>query len=345
MEHAGIIHMNGRIYDPTLGRFLQADPFVQAPGNSQSYNRYSYVLNNPLSYTDPSGYLFKKLWKGIKKAAGFIAAAVVGVYCQTCSIWVLGAVQGAIDATVNGGNILQGALLGAFTAGVPGSEWYKGLSSIGKDLVSIGLSSLDRSFERSQVGEQKSKDKAAEITQAHIVAGSYSNVTGGKFANGAVTGAFSRGFNDEAHKTAKDREIKKALFDKTRKIGLNVSIPSKIVDFFGGDTDGHDVGFEFGLVFGSDGDIGAYYSQFASKGLSVPFSGSQLPISRVGGFITFGQQQGGFYDFAGTGDFVSAGVGPLVIDGTLSDSGKYGLNVNLGGGFSCCRGEKQYYCD
>ena len=37
--------MNGRIYDPTLGRFLQADPFVQAPDNSQSYNRYTYVLN------------------------------------------------------------------------------------------------------------------------------------------------------------------------------------------------------------------------------------------------------------------------------------------------------------
>jgi len=48
--------MNGRIYDPKLGRFLQADPIVQAPKNSQNLNRYSYVLNNPLSYSDPSGY-------------------------------------------------------------------------------------------------------------------------------------------------------------------------------------------------------------------------------------------------------------------------------------------------
>ncbi|MBL8299208.1 MAG: hypothetical protein JNN30_12795, partial [Rhodanobacteraceae bacterium] len=45
-----------RIYDPRLGRFLQADPFVQAPRDSQSFNRYSYVFNNPLAYTDPSGY-------------------------------------------------------------------------------------------------------------------------------------------------------------------------------------------------------------------------------------------------------------------------------------------------
>ena len=76
INELGIIHMNGRIYDPTLGRFLQADPHIQAPGNSQSYNRYSYVLNNPLSYTDPSGYFFKKLFKGINKALGKFAPIV-----------------------------------------------------------------------------------------------------------------------------------------------------------------------------------------------------------------------------------------------------------------------------
>jgi RHS repeat-associated protein len=42
VDHADIIHMNGRIYDPVLGRFMQADPFIQGPKNSQSYNRYSY---------------------------------------------------------------------------------------------------------------------------------------------------------------------------------------------------------------------------------------------------------------------------------------------------------------
>ncbi len=39
-----------------LGRFLSPDPYIQYPDNLQSYNRYSYVLNNPLSYTDPSGH-------------------------------------------------------------------------------------------------------------------------------------------------------------------------------------------------------------------------------------------------------------------------------------------------
>jgi len=56
----GLIHMNGRIYDPIIGQFLSADPIVQAPHNSQSYNRYSYVMNNPLGLTDPSGYSWIK---------------------------------------------------------------------------------------------------------------------------------------------------------------------------------------------------------------------------------------------------------------------------------------------
>jgi hypothetical protein len=49
--------MNGRIYDYNLGRFLSVDPFIQDPGNSQSMNPYSYIMNNPLAGTDPSGYI------------------------------------------------------------------------------------------------------------------------------------------------------------------------------------------------------------------------------------------------------------------------------------------------
>jgi hypothetical protein len=47
--------MNGRVYDPMIGRFLSPDPYVQAPDYSQNFNRYSYALNNPLKFTDPSG--------------------------------------------------------------------------------------------------------------------------------------------------------------------------------------------------------------------------------------------------------------------------------------------------
>ena len=52
----GLVNMGGRIYDPRLARFLQADPLVQAPFEPQNLNRYSYVMNRPLGYIDPSGY-------------------------------------------------------------------------------------------------------------------------------------------------------------------------------------------------------------------------------------------------------------------------------------------------
>ncbi|MBS0213415.1 MAG: hypothetical protein JSR26_09610, partial [Proteobacteria bacterium] len=51
-----LIHMNGRVYDYQLGRFLSVDPFIQFPLISQSLNPYSYIMNNPLAGTDPTGY-------------------------------------------------------------------------------------------------------------------------------------------------------------------------------------------------------------------------------------------------------------------------------------------------
>ncbi|MGH8020398.1 MAG: RHS repeat-associated core domain-containing protein [Opitutaceae bacterium] len=54
------VHMNGRIYDPLIGRMLSADVVVQFPMNLQSFNRYSYVFNNPLSLIDPSGWTGRK---------------------------------------------------------------------------------------------------------------------------------------------------------------------------------------------------------------------------------------------------------------------------------------------
>ncbi|MES2382148.1 MAG: FG-GAP-like repeat-containing protein [Bacteroidota bacterium] len=55
LEMFSLINMNGRLYDPIVGRMLSPDNYIQEPGNTQSYNRYSYCVNNPLKYTDPSG--------------------------------------------------------------------------------------------------------------------------------------------------------------------------------------------------------------------------------------------------------------------------------------------------
>ncbi len=65
----GLIHMNGRMYDAKLGRFISPDTYVQEPFNTQNFNRFGYGFNNPLKYVDPSGEIFKWLWRQIKGVA------------------------------------------------------------------------------------------------------------------------------------------------------------------------------------------------------------------------------------------------------------------------------------
>ena len=113
-----LLHMNGRMYDAKLGRFLSPDNFIQDPYNTQSFNRYGYVWNNPLSFSDPSGEI---IW----------AAVLVGV--------IVGAVSGAaayIGHAIQTGNwswggfgmaILGGAILGGITYGIaPSLVWSTG---------------------------------------------------------------------------------------------------------------------------------------------------------------------------------------------------------------------------
>jgi RHS repeat-associated protein len=52
----GMNHMNGRVQDAVTGRFLSPDPFVGNPSNTQNFNRYAYVSNNPLTFLDPTGF-------------------------------------------------------------------------------------------------------------------------------------------------------------------------------------------------------------------------------------------------------------------------------------------------
>lgn len=102
----GIIHMNGRLYDPLLRRFLNADENIQDPFNTQFYNRYGYVMNNPMMYNDPNG-----------EFAWIIVGAVIGGYLTGVKAngswnpvkWNWGATWG---------KIAMGAAVGAFTGGV-----------------------------------------------------------------------------------------------------------------------------------------------------------------------------------------------------------------------------------
>ena len=72
--------MNGRLYDTKLHRFLQTDNYVQDVSSTQNYNRYGYVLNNPLKYTDPSGERWKINWNDIIAGVAIIAGAAITIF-------------------------------------------------------------------------------------------------------------------------------------------------------------------------------------------------------------------------------------------------------------------------
>ena len=56
MDGTGLYYYGARYYDPAIGRFISADIIVQSPANPQTLNRYSYCINNPLKYIDPTGH-------------------------------------------------------------------------------------------------------------------------------------------------------------------------------------------------------------------------------------------------------------------------------------------------
>jgi hypothetical protein len=90
--------MNGRVYDPILGRFLGPDPIVQNPGNTQGYNRYGYCLNNPLRYFDPTGYTWWSHFWGWADETGSKVVATTGKILA----WSFTFAPSVIDAIHNG---------------------------------------------------------------------------------------------------------------------------------------------------------------------------------------------------------------------------------------------------
>ena len=79
MPEFGIINMNGRLFDPVLARFFSPDNYVQQPDNSQNFNRYTYCLNNPLKYTDPSGQWFgidDLIVAGVSFVTGYLSSGI-----------------------------------------------------------------------------------------------------------------------------------------------------------------------------------------------------------------------------------------------------------------------------
>ncbi len=124
----GIVNMNGRVYDPILGRFLSPDNYIQDPFNSQSYNRYSYCLNNPLIYSDPSG----EFWNIIIGAAigGGVNWAMNGAEFTWDGLgaFAIGNVAGALTAVGGTGNIIAAGYLSSFNNAILAGSDNPGLA-------------------------------------------------------------------------------------------------------------------------------------------------------------------------------------------------------------------------
>lgn len=103
-----LIHMNGRMYDPQLGRFLSVDPIIQFPTDSQSLNPYSYLGNNPLSGRDPSGYCSSATLKGEQLTCTFTPIGSHIAQTATGTVQQDGSVGNWSGGTTVGGKLLSG---------------------------------------------------------------------------------------------------------------------------------------------------------------------------------------------------------------------------------------------
>jgi len=178
----GLIDMNARIYDPLLGRFMSPDMHIQAPSNLQSFNRYSYVGNNPVSMIDPSGNdidLNPLDWPGDIANLGNDAIAAVTSAASTV-INALSSAGSSIGNFFSQNGVLIGEIVGIaavsiLTGGVLDYALATGLGAVGAAVVSGAV--------------------------AGAVAGALSSaVIGGHFswqavAVGALTGAVSGGIS------------------------------------------------------------------------------------------------------------------------------------------------------
>jgi len=109
LDPTGLYFYEARYYDPSLGRFITADPTIQRPGDPQDLNRYSYVRNNPVKYTDPSGHgWFKKFGAAILQTLGVLAAP----FTAGASLWLT-----AAGTAWSGVQAAQAGQFGAWAAG------------------------------------------------------------------------------------------------------------------------------------------------------------------------------------------------------------------------------------
>ena len=217
LDEVGLIHMNGRVYDPSLARFISADPHIQSPGHSQSYNRYAYVINNPNKYNDPSGYFFKKLFRSIEKVVSNLTQSASNLI-QSVKNTARGVIRGVGHVLGRSSlgvitNLIAGALSGfcgpavviCYSA-IVGFAQYQTARAYGaspsqamRGATIAGAASYLGAMGANWVGGTFNINEGLghRITNAvgnGIVGGGISAATGGDFGEGFIASAFAAAF-------------------------------------------------------------------------------------------------------------------------------------------------------
>ncbi|AXI01469.1 RHS repeat domain-containing protein [Aquirhabdus parva] len=224
LDDVNLVNMNGRIYDPEIGRFMSADPTVDGVDDLQGYNRYSYTSNNPLSYVDLDGYrwkfLGKKLGGFIEKIARPAAAVVVSiVVCGPGAPACVGAVSAATNSALSGGSLsdvlnagVRGGIIGAISGGISG-----GIGDNIDQATSPFLNAVAHGVANAVISKVTGGDAGAgfisgfagayasnigitsNVYGAAFIGGATSAATGGDFFEGATLAAISFQTNWEMH--------------------------------------------------------------------------------------------------------------------------------------------------
>lgn len=114
LSNFNIINLNGRLYDPLLGRMLSTDPIVGDNTNSQAYNKYSYALNNPLKHSDKTGN-----WEGWDDLAAILIGGGINVFTHWSQITAGGGVNWQLFV----GAFANGAIAGEMGLLTGGAAW------------------------------------------------------------------------------------------------------------------------------------------------------------------------------------------------------------------------------
>ncbi|MEM7765647.1 MAG: RHS repeat-associated core domain-containing protein [Pseudomonadota bacterium] len=184
IDSMGIIHMNGRIYDQRIGRFLQADPIIQDPTNGQSLNRYSYVWNNPLNATDPSGYLVSHLL--VQAFYRVLPAELHGPVNAVLNIAVASVCPACVTLTATYTTAQSTyALTGDFSTAIRAGA-FAGISA-------AAFNAVGRGFSEGAFSTLNGPSRAiAQVALHGFTGGVLAAIQGGNFGHGFISNAFGK---------------------------------------------------------------------------------------------------------------------------------------------------------